>query len=78
MPQYVPSWERIAREEGSEESMEFAVLTLLNTRFESLPEDAVETIRAMNTDQLKDLFTFITVARDWDAIASHIDSLSAT
>jgi hypothetical protein len=57
--------------------MEFAVITLLNTRFDTLPQEAVDTIHDMNATQLQELFTFITVARDWDAITSYIDSLLA-
>lgn len=81
--EYVTSWERMAQEEGRkegrEEGLEFAILTLLDSRFETmLSQDVRDEIQNLNEEKLRELFVFIAVARSYEAVESFLNDLIAS
>ena len=78
--QYIPSWERLAkaegieegREEGREEGLLVAVRTVLQSRFDTVPEDVMQAAAELDEAQLQALLAFASVARTTEDIQAHI------
>lgn len=67
-------WKGIGREEGREEGLELAIETVLVSRFDAAPADIMEKIRPLKQDQLRELLTFISVARQLEDVDAFLDS----
>lgn len=60
------------REEGREQGLEFAIKTVLESRFDSAPEVLMAHVRQLNESQLRDLLTFVLVARKLEDVSAFL------
>lgn len=86
--QYIPSWERYAKEAGFEEGLErgrergreegliLAITTILEARFDEIPKPIELTIQELDEEPLREVLLFASVVKSLAAMRKFLDGLT--